>query len=78
MSNKKQTALQWLLDEWPILQSQLPQSIINHALQMEQEQIVDAYVNIGFYGDFDYAMAMKEKAYQYYEQTYGGQDESHH
>jgi len=41
MSDKKQTALQWLLEQWPILESQLPSSIINQALEMEREQIIE-------------------------------------
>ena len=60
MSDKKQTALQWLLEQWPILESQLPSSIIDEALQMEREQIIDAYNN----GDL-------RSADLYYKETYG-------
>jgi len=58
---KKQTAVQWLLEQWPILESQLPKAIINNALQMEREQIIDAYNN----GDL-------RSADLYYNETYGG------
>jgi hypothetical protein len=38
------TALQWLFEEWPILQSQIPQQIKDKAFEMEKEQIEDAYL----------------------------------
>ena len=37
------TAVQWLLNEWPILQSQLPIRLVEEALNKEREQIIDAY-----------------------------------
>jgi hypothetical protein len=67
MSDKKQTAVQWLLEQWPILQSQLPSSIIDEALQMEQEQIVDAHLT---------GLIYSKQAERYYNETYGGKDEN--
>jgi len=69
----KQTALQWLLEQWPILQSQLPKAIIDQALQMEREQIEDAYSTYAFDEH-----GMRIHASQYYNETYGGKDESNH
>jgi hypothetical protein len=63
----KQTAFKWLLEQWPILQSQLPPSIINETLQMEQEQIQDAYVTGAYLGYGD--------SKTYYNETYGGNNE---
>jgi hypothetical protein len=76
MSDKKQTAVQWLLEQWPILESQLPSSIIDEALQMEREQIETAYQA----GDGDAYNLEETKTWaeQYYNETYGGQDESNH
>ncbi len=68
MSDKKKTAVQWLLEQWPILESQLPSSIIDEALQMEREQIIDAYDNN--------KMGRVNHGEQYYNETYGGQDEN--
>lgn len=34
----KQTAVEWLLNEWPVLNSQLPQWLIEQAKAMEKEQ----------------------------------------
>ena len=37
------TAVEWLLNEWPILQSQLPVRLVEEAISKEREQIVQAY-----------------------------------
>lgn len=37
------TALQWLFEEWPILESQIPQQIKDKAFEMEKDQIEIAY-----------------------------------
>ena len=39
---KKQTAVEWLIQQWPILESQLPPWLIEQAKAMEKEQIIDA------------------------------------
>jgi hypothetical protein len=70
MSNKKQTAVQWLLEQWPILKSQLPSSIINQALEMEQEQMGGAFISGGL--NWETPLTFSE----YYKAIYGGQDES--
>jgi hypothetical protein len=76
MSDKKQTAVQWLLEQWPILESQLPSYIINQALEMERQQIVDAWND----GDYAYFYDIDGKEFEdgdeYYEEKFGGQDEN--
>jgi hypothetical protein len=67
MNDKKQTAVEWLLEQWPILESQLPSSIIDEALQMEKEQHEITY-NQGLMSNF-------QTFNDYYNDTYGGQDE---
>jgi hypothetical protein len=67
MNNEtKQTAVEWLIEQWPVLKSDLPSWLIEQAKEMEKEQIIDAYhinpmqtkwENIGF---------------NYYNETYGG------
>jgi len=67
----KQTAVQWLLEQWPILESQIPQAIINNVLQMEREQIEDAFrygVDVDLFND----NMPCQTAQQYYNETYGG------
>jgi hypothetical protein len=37
------TALEWLIEQWPILVSQIPERILEQAKEMEKEQIVEAH-----------------------------------
>ena len=37
------TAVEWILKEWPILESQLPIRLVEEAKEMEREQIIQAY-----------------------------------
>lgn len=37
------TAVQWLLNEWQTLETTLPQSLIVKVLEMEKQQLNDAY-----------------------------------
>jgi hypothetical protein len=34
----KQTAVEWLIEQWPILESQIPERILDQAKEMEKEQ----------------------------------------
>ena len=36
------TAVEWLIEQWPILESQIPERIIDQAKEMEKEQIIKA------------------------------------
>lgn len=42
MENK--TAVEWLIEEWPLLKFQLPPWLIEKVIKMEKEQIIDAYI----------------------------------
>ena len=39
MSDKQHTAIEWLINEWPILKSNLPIWLIEQAKEMEKEQM---------------------------------------
>lgn len=39
----KQTAVEWLIEQWPTLESQLPNWLIEQAKAMEKQQIVKAF-----------------------------------
>jgi hypothetical protein len=39
----KQTAIDWLIEQWPILESQLPTRIIEQAKEIEKQKIIDAF-----------------------------------
>ena len=58
----KQTAVEWLIEQWPILESQIPERILDQAKAMEKQQIINAYeytaVGTSHYGE------------QYYKETY--------
>lgn len=41
-TEKQLTAVEWLIEQWPILESQIPERILNEAKEMEKEQINDA------------------------------------
>lgn len=49
--------------------------LIEQALQMEREQIEDAYVECWMNDGGNPFRKVKENAQQYYQKTYGGQDE---
>jgi len=36
------TAVEWLVEEWPILESQIPPRILEQAKEMEKQQIIQA------------------------------------
>jgi hypothetical protein len=67
MSNEtKQTAVEWLLNEWPILKSELPHWLIERAIEMEKQQIINANEDCSTIdGEF-------LSGEQYYNETYGG------
>lgn len=72
----KQTAVEWLIKQWPILESQLPPQLISQALAMEKEQIVEAHgkrVSRTLEQGIDvYGIRTGE---QYYEETFRGVDD---
>jgi hypothetical protein len=39
----KQTAVEWLIEQWPILESQIPERILEQAKEMEKEQIINSF-----------------------------------
>ena len=78
MSDKKQTAVQWFKDiAYPYLDKESKEYVdilFNHALQMEREQIIDAF-GIGCQVESTRLVGYHDMANQYYKETYGGQDE---
>ncbi len=41
----EQTAIEWLMEEWPALKYQLPTWLVEQAKAMEKEQIIKAFSN---------------------------------
>ena len=44
----EQTAVEWLMEEWPALKYQLPTWLVEQAKAMEKEQMKGMYVEGGF------------------------------
>jgi hypothetical protein len=61
----KQTAVEWLLNEWPILKSELPHWLIEQAKEMEKSELEKAWAE-GFIKKTNRTFK------QYYNETYGG------
>jgi len=65
----KQTAVEWLIEQWPILESQLPDWLIEQAKEMEKEQIIDAF-GIGCQVESTRLIGYQDMAEQYYNETF--------
>ena len=65
------TAVEWLLNEWQTLETTLPNSLIEKVLEMEKQQLNDAYnadrPNLTCYEE---NTAFKE----YYNETFNNED----
>jgi hypothetical protein len=81
MNHTKQTALQWLEQEFIKLESTVGvygvmYELIEQAKQMEKEQIEDAWDKRCSYGVVSQTWRVETtNGEQYYNETYGGQDE---
>jgi hypothetical protein len=65
---KKQTAVDWLVEKWPILESQVPERILEQAKEMEREQIIEAAQWMPKpFNDMEF---IPELAEQYYTETF--------
>ena len=64
----KQTAVEWLIEQLPLIQQEGLRDEIEQAIQMEKEQIIDAHI----IGDNTYTVggAYYDAAEQYYNKTY--------
>ena len=62
MNDMKQTAVEWLIEQWPILESQLPQQLIEQAKEMEKEQIERAFL--------DGLLDLETSSEEYYKKTF--------
>jgi hypothetical protein len=69
---KKQTAVEWLMEQR--LQGANLDIALEQAKQMEKEQIKDAYKE-GNHSEMRGGKVIFEKMEQYYNETYGGQEE---
>jgi hypothetical protein len=66
----KQTAVEWLIEQWPILESQLPSWLIQQAKEMEKQNIIESYCQGCFDMWKDNGIVPRETAEQYYNETF--------
>jgi hypothetical protein len=68
------TAVEWLIEQWPILESQIPERILEQAKAMERDQIIDAHFTSSGCNSFDVATDRVNSAYKaaqiYYQENY--------
>jgi hypothetical protein len=64
----KQTAVQWLVEQINQHHGYIGKAMIDQALEMEKQQIIDAYDD----GNYAYGMGIKEPE-QYYNETFNKQ-----
>ena len=65
------TAVEWLVEQLPLIQQEGLRDVIEQAKEIEKQQIIDAFdegSDDGFYG-------FSDRSEQYYNETYGGAGE---
>jgi hypothetical protein len=67
MSDKRKTAVEWLIEQLPLIQQEGLRDIWGQAKQIEREQHEDTWFDSHCKSDFT-------KFNEYYEQTYGEHD----
>jgi hypothetical protein len=67
------TAVEWLVEQWPILESQIPGRILEQAKEMEKEQIKEAHFDGKINGmDISHPLSIIKEitATDYYNETF--------
>jgi hypothetical protein len=57
----KQTAVEWLVEQWPILESQIPERILDQAKLIEIDQMRAVHLMTWMNRDFDFEQYIKEQ-----------------
>jgi hypothetical protein len=65
MSNKQQTAVDWLVEQLPLIQQEGLRDIIEQAKEIEKQQIIEAFKH----GEMP-PLFLNLNAEQYYNETY--------
>lgn len=78
MSDKKQTAVEWLEEQLYSAKELDLAGVIEQAKQMEKEQMIDAF-GVGCHHESKRLVGYQDDAEQYYNETYGSKlsDECH-
>lgn len=72
---KKQTAIEFLIEQWPVLEVQIPQHILIQAKWQEDKTICEAFAD-GQKNGYEYAKKIDvlHNALDYYQKKYGGEE----
>jgi hypothetical protein len=70
MSNKKQTAVDWLAEQLPLIQQEGLRDIIEEAKEMHKQQIIDSNIAGMEFIAVDPNKYMQDSE-QFYKETYG-------
>jgi predicted adenine nucleotide alpha hydrolase (AANH) superfamily ATPase len=68
--SKMKTAVEWLIEQWPILESQIPERILDQAKDMEKQNIIESYCQGCFDITQDKEIFPRETADDYYNETF--------
>ena len=63
-------SIEWLVEQWPILESQLPSWLIQQAKEMEKQNIIESYCQGCFDISKDNGIVPRETAEKYYNETF--------
>lgn len=64
------SAVEWLVEQWPILESQLPTWLIEQAKEMEKQNIIESYCQGCFDMWKDNGIVPRETSEDYYNRTF--------
>ena len=64
----ERTAVEWLIEQWPVLESQIPETILNQAKEIFEKQIEEAFEKGFITTQWD--KTKENKAEQYYIKTF--------
>jgi hypothetical protein len=63
------TAVEWLIEQWPILESQIPERILEQAKEMEKEQMF-GYIKKNYVNGENSLKFHTEEFENYYNETF--------
>jgi hypothetical protein len=63
-------SIEWLVEQWPILESQLPSWLIEQAKEMEKQNIIESYCQGCFDMWKDNGIVPRETSEDYYNRTF--------
>jgi len=70
MSNNKQSSMEWLIEQLPLIQQEGLRDIIEQAKAMHKEEIIDSF-GVGCQVEASRLIGYHKMAEQYYNEIYG-------